>query len=112
MTPARDKELETYRQEFPKLKEQAGRFVLIRGSEVLGTWSTYEDAIQAGYQSCGLNPFLVKKIEIFETIHFNSRSVDPTCRRTLTRNDKTPIARGFECRGEDLNLHDLAVART
>ena len=81
MAASLEKELETYRQQFLKLKEQVGRYVVIRGSDVLGTWGTYEDAIQAGYQSCGLSPFLVKKIEAFEKVHFNSRSVDPTCPR-------------------------------
>jgi hypothetical protein len=54
--------------------DQIGKYALIRGSEVLSTWSTYEDAIQEGYKVCGLNDrFLVKKIELFEQVHFNSR---------------------------------------
>jgi hypothetical protein len=82
MPPTFEKELETYRRELPKFTEQAGKFILIRDSEVLGVWSTYEDAIQEGYRVCGLKqPFLVKKIEAYEFVHFNSRSVEPICQR-------------------------------
>lgn len=77
-----EKELETYRRELPTLKDQSGKYVLIRGSDVLGTWSTYEDAIQEGYRVCGLStPFLVKKIEAFEQVHFNSRCIEQPCHR-------------------------------
>jgi hypothetical protein len=81
MTKMLEKELETYRKELPNLKDRSGKFVLIRGSEVLSVWSSYEDAIQEGYKVCKLDtPFLVKKIEAFEAAHFNSRMVVAACR--------------------------------
>jgi hypothetical protein len=89
MPPTLEKELETYRRELPKLKEHVGKYVLIREAEVLGTWSTYEDAIQEGYRVCGLKPFLVKKIEVFETVHFNSRSIDPSCQPSSSQSPPT-----------------------
>ncbi len=80
MSEPLEKELETYRSELPNLKEQIGKYVLIRDSQVLSVWSSYEDAIQEGYRVCGLKePFFVKKIEAFEQVQFNSRDVDPLC---------------------------------
>jgi hypothetical protein len=74
-----EKELETYRRELPKYIDQSGKYLLIRDSEVLGVWSSYEDAIQEGYKTCGLNRFLVKKIEPFEYAYFNSRTAEQAC---------------------------------
>lgn len=74
-------ELETYRRELPTMLENAqGKFVLIQNSNVLSTWDTYEDAIQEGYKVCGLDtPFLVKKVEAVEFVHFISRNILPAC---------------------------------
>ncbi len=82
MAPTLEKELETYKRELHTLKAQSGKFVLISGDEVLSTWSSYEDAIQEGYRVCGLDRrFLVKKIEPYPRVLFNSRSVEPVCQR-------------------------------
>lgn len=76
------KELETYERERPNLLKDAGKYVLIQDSRVVSVWSTYEDAIQAGYQQFGLTtPFLVKQIEIVEQVHFSTRFVEPVCHR-------------------------------
>jgi hypothetical protein len=73
---ALEKELETYRQKLPEWADQVGSFILISGEEILGSWGTYEDAIQEGYRICRLErPFLVKKIEAVESVNFNSRFV-------------------------------------
>ncbi len=74
-------ELQTYQRELPNLLANSqGKFVLIQASDILSVWDTYEDAIQEGYRVCGLDkPFLVKKIEAAEFVHFNSRSVTPVC---------------------------------
>jgi hypothetical protein len=77
-----EKEIETFRRELPNYADQAGKFLLIRDSEVLGVWAAYEDALKEGYRACGVNqPFLVKKIELVETPLFNSRFVQPVCHR-------------------------------
>jgi hypothetical protein len=38
------------------------KFVLIKGSEILGTYETETDAINEGYRKLGNVPFLVKHI--------------------------------------------------
>lgn len=60
---ALEKELRTYRRELPRLlAEGEGKFAIIHDQEVAGTWDTYEDALQAGFDRYQLTPFLVKKI--------------------------------------------------
>ena len=75
---ALEKELETYKRKLPELKEQEGKFALIQGDELVGVFSTYEDALQAGYKQFALNPFLVKKIQAVEQVQFITRFLD-TC---------------------------------
>jgi hypothetical protein len=75
---ALERELETYRNKLPELKgENEGRFVLIKGDEVIDVFSSYDDALKAGYTKLGLEPFLVKKIEAVEQAQFISRFTDP-----------------------------------
>jgi hypothetical protein len=63
-----ERELETYDREKPALLARAaGKFVLIHGDEVAGTYESQADAIAQGYQQFGNVPFLVKKIEPYET---------------------------------------------
>ncbi len=74
-----EEELGTYRSKLQELKaEHEGKFVLIHGLEVVDTFSSYDDAIKAGYQRFGLNPFLVKQIRAVEQVQFVSRFVDQT----------------------------------
>jgi len=69
-----EKELETFRSRLPELKgENEGKFVLIHGDEVAGFFTSYDDAIKAGYERFGLEPFLVKKILAIEQAQFISR---------------------------------------
>jgi len=75
---ALEKELETYKQKLLELKAEEGKFVLIQGSDVVGTYTSYEDAIQEGYSKFGANtPFLVKQIQAMEQAHFVSRLIEP-----------------------------------
>ena len=76
---ALEKELETYRKELPRLLAEEGRFALIRGDRVAGTFSTYADALQAGYAKFSLSPFLVKRIEAVERVLFFTRDLTPSC---------------------------------
>lgn len=75
---ALEKELATYNANLPELKAQAGKYVLIHGEDVTDTYSAYDDALKEGYEKCGLEPFLVKRIEAVEQAHFISRFVAPT----------------------------------
>ena len=76
---ALEKELETYRQKLSELREKEGKFALVHGDEVADVFSSYEDALKEGYRKYGLEPFLVKKIEVEEKVQFISRFVDPQC---------------------------------
>jgi hypothetical protein len=60
-----DREIETYRRELPSLLAagQAGRFVLIKGEQVIGLWDSQADALAAGRQQFGLEPIAVKRID-------------------------------------------------
>lgn len=68
-------ELTTYEMHRSQLaSENEGNFVLIRGPEILGTWPTYEEAVRAGYEKCGLETaFLVKQILAVERVEFITR---------------------------------------
>ena len=74
---ALEKELETYRTKLAELKEHAGKFVLIHDTAVEDFFTSYEDAVKAGYQKFGLEPFLVKQIHATEQVQFISRLFDP-----------------------------------
>jgi asparagine synthetase A len=74
---ALEHEIETYKHRLPELKENEGKFVLIHGNDVVDIFSTYDDAIKAGYQRFGLQPFLVKQIQFIEQVQFISRFADP-----------------------------------
>jgi hypothetical protein len=74
---ALEKELATYQNKLPELKDHEGKFILIHGEDVVDFFSTYEDAIKAGYQQFKLDPFLVKQVHATEPIFYISRSVVP-----------------------------------
>ena len=74
---ALETELATYKAKLPELKDHEGKFVLIHGSDVIDTFSSYDDAIKEGYSKFGLEPFLVKQIQAIEQIQFVSRYVAP-----------------------------------
>ncbi len=74
-----DRELNTYERELPSLLTDEGKYVLIRGDAVVSTYASYEDAIKAGYEKFGLDPFLVKQIQAIEQIQCFSRPIAP-CR--------------------------------
>ncbi len=73
-------ELETYNKCKDELVAKGeGKFVLIRADRVAGMWDTYEDALQAGYNQFGLEPFLVKRIQRIDRVQFFTRDI-PKCR--------------------------------
>jgi hypothetical protein len=79
---ALEQELATYNAKLPELKEHEGQYALIQGSEVVGVFSTYEDAIKIGYDKFQLAPFLVKQIDTLEQAQFVSRFADPCASRS------------------------------
>jgi hypothetical protein len=74
---ALEKELETYKSKLPEWKGSEGKFVLIHGSDVAGTFTSYEDAIKEGYAKFKLDPFLVKQIQAIEQVQFVTRLLAP-----------------------------------
>ncbi len=57
------RELACFRAKLAELAESdLGRFVLIRADNVLGCFDTDVDALRAGFETCGLAPFLVRQV--------------------------------------------------
>lgn len=75
---ALEKELATYHAKLPELKGSEGKFVLIHGTEVIDTFTSYEDAIKEGYARFKLEPFLVKQIQAIEQVQLVTRLVAPS----------------------------------
>ena len=73
---ALEKELETFKRQLPNLLANEGKYVVISGDDVIGTFTAYEDALTCGYEKCGLRPFLVKKIQTIEQVQYFSREYD------------------------------------
>ena len=78
---ALEKELATYEANLAKLKEQVGKFVLIHGDDIVDYFSSYDDAIKAGYQQFKLESFLVKEINAVQAVQHITRRVLPYSQR-------------------------------
>jgi len=73
---ALEKELSTYRRELEKIQpDQEGKFILIKGDNVVALYDTYSDALRTGYEKFGLEPFLVKQLNTIEKVHFFTREL-------------------------------------
>lgn len=61
--PILQQELDFFERQRVELFERApGRYVLVKGSELIGIFDTELEAIRAGYQKIGNEAFLVKQI--------------------------------------------------
>ena len=58
-----EREFETFRRELPNLLAREGKFVVVFGDKIIGTFVAFEDALAYGDDTCGLTPYLVKRIE-------------------------------------------------
>ncbi|WP_127158460.1 hypothetical protein [Xanthomonas arboricola] len=69
------KEMQTFNKKLPELLGvDEGRFALVVGERLVGTFDAYADAVQAGYKEVGLDGvFLVKKIALVEESAYFSR---------------------------------------
>ncbi len=74
---ALEQELATYQKHLPDWSEHEGKYVLIKSDEVCGFFSSYDDAVNDGYEKFKLESFLVKQINSLEQVHFISRFVEP-----------------------------------
>jgi hypothetical protein len=75
---ALEKELEAYKKKLPELLAEAGKYALFHGDAFIGVFTSYEDAVKAGYEKFKLNdPFLVRQIQAVDQVQFVSRLFDP-----------------------------------
>ncbi len=81
-------ELDTFNQALPSLLgAEDGKFALVVGDKVVGTYESYADAVQDGYKEVGLDkPFLVKKITVVDdSAYFTRPLAMPKVRETCHR---------------------------
>lgn len=66
-----EREVSTYRKLKAELERQSlGKFALIHGEHLIGVYDSYDEALQTGYQTVGLDEaFLVRQVERVETVH-------------------------------------------
>ena len=76
-------ELATYAKLLPTLTAEEGRYAVISSDALIGTFDTYNDALAAGYQARGLEPFLVKQISHVNIVANFTRSLRPVCPTSL-----------------------------
>ncbi|WP_406238216.1 hypothetical protein ACF3NX_12695 [Acetobacter orientalis] len=55
-------ELKTFEDKVAPQKDKEGKYAVVHGSDVLGFFNDYEDAMSAAYRAYGLEPFLVKQV--------------------------------------------------
>ncbi|MDH0493383.1 hypothetical protein [Comamonas aquatica] len=72
-------ELNTYREKLPTLLGQIGKYAIVKGTEIVGVYDSYEDALKFGYNKFGLEPFLVKRIAPAEQISYFTRDFAQAC---------------------------------
>ena len=70
-------EMRTYEKHLPEWQEHEGAYVLIHGTEVNGFFDSYTEALKSGYDTFGLQPFLVKQVSATEKVQFISRLYAP-----------------------------------
>lgn len=67
-------ELKTFQEKKNELLTEAkDKFALIKQNKVLGTFSTYEDALAEGYKRFGNTAFLVKQVSEVEEVNYFTR---------------------------------------
>jgi len=81
---ALEKELATYKAKLSELTQHEGKFVLVHDDRIVDFFSTYEDAIKAGYQNFKLEPFLVKQVLTTEPVFFITRNIVPQKRARVS----------------------------
>ncbi|MCL5673787.1 MAG: hypothetical protein M1407_04125 [Deltaproteobacteria bacterium] len=72
-------ELDRYKDNLETLLVNEGRFVLIKDDDNFEFFDTYDDALKAGYEKYGVEPFLVHKISRIESTANFTRSLKISC---------------------------------
>lgn len=70
---ALERENQTYQDKLHELEQHQGKYVLIKGEEIVGIYDTYRDALNDGYAKFNLTPFLVKLIDGIVRAHLITR---------------------------------------
>ncbi|WP_147328165.1 MULTISPECIES: hypothetical protein [unclassified Duganella] len=73
------KELQVFARNLGALLADEGKFAVISGETILGTYDSFEEAIKAGYVNFALTPFLVKQILPVEEVVFINRDILLQC---------------------------------
>jgi hypothetical protein len=77
--PQLETEVATYKRLLPELLQHEGRHAVIAGTQLLGLWDTYGDALMGGYKQRGIDrPFMVKQIFRVEIPKSFSRDFTPS----------------------------------
>lgn len=67
MSDKLERELQTYEEKKSELLSHSeGKYVLIKDTELVGVFDSYDDAIRQGYERLGNVAFLVKQVEEIE----------------------------------------------
>ena len=70
---ALDAEIKFYEDKLDELLAHEGKFVVIKGQDIIGFFESYIDALQVAYGKFHSEPFLVKKIQAVEQVQFVAR---------------------------------------
>lgn len=79
MSEQLQKELDTFNKLLPTLSDREGKYALIIGTDLVGTYDSYADALSSGYEKAGLDPFLVKRISATESVSYFTRDMGVSC---------------------------------
>jgi hypothetical protein len=78
MAVSLERELETFNRELARLLQEEGsrgKYALVHGDQVDSLWDSVDQALEAGYDRFGLEPFLVKQVTEHEQPRYFSRGV-------------------------------------
>jgi hypothetical protein len=75
-----EQEIATFRRREAELRAAPGQFVLIKGQAVVGSYDTYRDALQVGYDKFGLDGFFIKELSVVEPVIWQGGGALTLCR--------------------------------
>ena len=73
------KEQAAFEAELPKLSGEVGKFAVVFGGKVVGTFATYQEALTKGYEVAKLEPFLVQQVSTLPQVQHFSRAIGFEC---------------------------------
>jgi len=73
------REIATYNSKLPELLANDGKYVLIKGDEVIDFYDTYADALKIAYEKFDDGEFFVKRISPAESVSFFTRDLVSAC---------------------------------